>query len=289
MKKILNEQLYISSSNPLKTRMFDYKAFTYPWHFHSEFEIMYIEKGYGQCIVGDSFIDYAAGDVILFGSGLPHCMQSSPEFQTDEKLRVCGCIIQFEQAFMQHAFKHYIQFIPINRLLEDAVRGIKFDIRCSLEIQHLLKQLPATEGVEQILLFLTLLHRLSLFTGKVFGASSNYNPVPAQFKDKKIEKIISYINRSYTGTLTLHEVSSFAAMNPSSFCRYFKDNTGKTLIQYITEMRIAYACKLLSSDRYNISEVSAVCGFDSIIHFNRCFKKCMGITPSDYRMRILKV
>ena len=110
MKRIVNEQLHISDSNPIKARAYDYKSFTYPWHFHGEYEILYVEKGYGQCIIGDSIIDYSDETLLLFGSALPHCMQNPPEYGQDDSLRVNGTIIQFEKDFMHHAFNYYPHF-----------------------------------------------------------------------------------------------------------------------------------------------------------------------------------
>lgn len=286
MKKILNEQLYISNSNPIKARSYDYKSFTYPWHFHCEFELMYVEKGHGQCIIGDNIISYSDESLIIFGPELPHCMQSPMEYITDEGLRVNGVIVQFEKDFMQYSFAHYIQFANINKLLNESSRGIKYYLKNQQETKELLKRIPTAEGVEQIVLFLRLLHNLSTIKKKEYGASPNYNPAPAEFKNKKIEKIVSYINKKYTGNITLENISSLAAMNPSAFCRYFKENTGKTLVQYITDMRIGYACKLLAGDRFNISQISAECGFESVIHFNRCFKKSLGVTPTEFRKKI---
>ena len=75
-------------------------------------------------------------------------------------------------------------------------------------------------------------------------------------------------------------------MNPSAFCRFFKANTSKTLKEYIADMRIGYACKLLSDDKMNISEISVACGFETVIHFNRIFKRQTGITPTEYRKKI---
>ena len=124
MKKILNEQIAVTDANPIRARFYCYPRFTYPWHFHSEYELMYVECGHGQCLVGDSIIDFQEGDVILFGSELPHCMQSAPEYGTDEQLYVKGVNIQFEKDFMQYSFSHYIQFTSIRNLLEDAHRGI---------------------------------------------------------------------------------------------------------------------------------------------------------------------
>lgn len=289
MKKILNEQLYISDSNPIKARTYDYKSFTYPWHFHSEYEILYVEKGFGQCIIGDNIIDYADDTLLLFGSTLPHCMQNPPEYEHDEKLRVNGTIIQFEKDFMQYSFTHYVQFININNLLNESNRGVKISVRNRHEIASLLKRIPETEGMEQIILFLQLLQSLSMIKKREFAASPNYNPVPAGVKNKKIEKVVAFINKKYTDNITLDEIASYAAMNPSAFCRYFKDNTGKTLKQYITDMRIGYACKLLADDRFNISEISIECGFESAVHFNRCFKGVTGVTPTEYRRKILEL
>ena len=73
------------------------------------------------------------------------------------------------------------------------------------------------------------------------------------------------------------------AMNPAAFCRYFKENTGKTFKEYVLDMRIGYACKLLNSSMMNISQISATCGFESPVHFNRIFKRVTGMTPTFYR------
>ena len=289
MKKILNEQLYISDSNPIKARSYNYKSFTYPWHFHGEYEMLYVEKGYGQCIIGDSIIDYSDETLLLFGSALPHCMKNPPEYDKDDNLRVNGTIIKNKKDFMQYSFTHYVQFININTLLNESNRGLKISVKNKQEISLLLKQIPEAEGMEQIILFLRLLQELSLIKKREFAASPNYNPVPAEFKNKKIEKVVAYINKRYTNNITLDEISSYAAMNPSAFCRYFKDNTGKTLKQYITDMRIGYACKLLADDRLNISEISIECGFDSAVHFNRCFKSVTSVTPTEYRKKILEL
>lgn len=286
MKKILNERLQISNSNPLKTRFYKYQSFTYPWHFHSEYEIIYIEKGHGQCIIGDNIMEYADDTLIIFGSELPHCMQSPNEYRADGHPGVNGVIIQFEKEFMQYAFMHYMQFVNISKLLNDSARGIRFDLKNQQKTKDLIKETAMAEGVEQIISFLALLHNLSTLGDREYGASPNYSLIPADLKNKKIEKIIAYINKKYTENITLNHISSLAAMNPSAFCRFFKENTGKTLIQYITDMRIGYACKLLANDTFNISQISMECGFENIVHFNRCFKKNMGITASKYRKRM---
>lgn len=288
MKKILNEQLYVSNANPIKARNYNYKYYTYPWHCHPEFELIYIEKGYGQCLVGDSIISYSDHTLFLFGSSLPHCMQIAPEYEKENDLRVNGIIIQFEKDFMQYSFSHYIQFMQINEMLQHASRGIRFSIKNHLKTQELLLQIPQHEGVKQIILLIELLQELAQQKSTVFAASPNYIPLPLEMANNKIEKIISFLNKRYTQNISLEDISSHIAMNPTAFCRYFKEQTGRTFKQYVMNMRIGYACKLLAADILNISQIALECGFESIGHFNRSFKKITGITPTLYKKKLNK-
>lgn len=287
MKKILNEQLDISDTNPLKARYYDYKRFTYPWHFHSEFEIIYIEKGYGQGMIGDGMTDFNDQSLFLLGANLPHYVENPPEYVQQEELRVNGVIIQFEKDFMQYAFSHYSQFQAINRLLEESQRGLLYSLTDYPEIPETLKRIPSQRGAGQIIEFLQLLDALTRLSSYKQISSPVYHPMPSQFNGRKIEKVMAFLNTHYTQNLRLEDVASYAAMNPTAFCRFFKTNTGKTYKQHLTDMRIGYACKLLLNERWNIAEISLECGFESITHFNRCFKSHMGMSPTAYRRRIL--
>ena len=121
MRQIINEQLQISESNPIKARYYDYDRFTYPWHFHSQYEIIYVRNSSGRCFVGDCIERFSDGDVILFGPNLPHYMRSDDAYHCGNSLlRVQGTIIQFEENFMQYSFDHYPQFHQIRLLLKEA-------------------------------------------------------------------------------------------------------------------------------------------------------------------------
>lgn len=283
MKKIMNEKLTISTSHPIRARFYDYPRFTYPWHFHSEYELIYVERGKGDCLIGDSIIPYAEGDLILFGPELPHSMQSPLPSSDEPKLGVKGVNIQFEKDFMHYSISQYSQFIPIRNLLEDASRGIRFSIGHSRKMIRLLKQIPVAKGADQIILLLSLLQMMAADEERKYLTTSHYTPSPSVMRNQRIEKVIAYLNKHYTESIGLNEIASYTAMNPSAFCRYFKENTGKTFKEYVLEMRIGYACKLLIGSRMNVSQVSAACGFESPVHFNRIFKKVTGLTPTLYR------
>lgn len=286
MKKIMNEKLTISATDPIRARSYDYPRFTYPWHFHSEYEILYVETGEGDCLVGDGIASYMSGDVLFFGSELPHSMQSPASYGEEPELRVRGINVQFERDFMHYSISQYSQFVPIRNLLERAGRGLKYSGRSAEEIVRLLKQIPSAKGAEQIILLLSLLQIMATVGSETYLTTSPYIAAPSVLRNERMDKILHYLTTHYTAPIGLEQIASYTAMNPSAFCRYFKENTGKTLKEYILEMRVTYACKLLNSTAMNVSEISSLCGFDSVVHFNRIFKRVMGMTPTSYRMQM---
>lgn len=283
---IMNEKLPITPSNPIRARFYEYPRFTYPWHFHRENEIIYVEQGEGECLVGDSIVSYAAGDVLFFGSELPHSMQTPSACFADKEYRVKGVNIQFEANFMQYAISQYAPFAGIRSLLEGAGRGLRFASGSSVEIVALVKQIPAAQGASQLILLLSLLQQMASCDGKSYLTAFHYSLPPSVMRNERMAKILDYLNNHYTENITLGGMASFIAMNETAFCRYFKENTGKTFKEYIFEMRVGYACKLLNHTAMNISQIGSACGFDSLCHFNRIFKRIVGMSPTAYKTRM---
>lgn len=287
MKNIMNERLPISKSSPLRIRFFDYQHFTYPWHFHSEYEILYIQAGTGTRFVGDNVDKYTNGDVFLLGSNLPHYMKSDEAYHAeDSKLRVKGVNIQFEKDFMYHAIHHYPHFINIKKLLEDAQKGVYFPAGCSVKIVELLNRIPLEKGIDQMTSFLQLLKEMTEIKSKQPISTSDVIDEKL-CNASRIDNVISYLNKHYHRKMDLSEIASHASMNPAAFCRFFKSKTGKTFKNYVLDMRISYARKLLLMDDMNISQISVKCGFDTISYFNKTFKKHSGYSPTEYRKMML--
>lgn len=289
MRRIMNEQLLISEDNPIKARYYDYDRFFYPWHFHSQYELIFVRESYGCCFVGDHIEDYKAGDLFLFGTNLPHYMRSDDVYATPETPgRVQGTIIQFEENFMDYSFSRYPQFMQIHAMLERSERGLKFSGLQGTPAGQILENFPKEEGFRQITGLLELLQHLALSPVQKVLASANYSEAFPVFGDKRIDKVLSYIQSNYTQKLSLGDIAAMAHMNPSAFCRYFKEQSGKTLLQYIMDVRIGYACRLLIVSKMTVSQIAIECGFDSLAHFNKMFKKLTKFTPTSYREHILK-
>lgn len=288
MKAIMNERLLISKSSPLSVRFFDYKHFTYPLHFHTEYEIIYIKESTGTRFIGNNISKYEPGDILLIGSNLPHFLKSDDVYHSEDcHLRVKGTIVQFEKEFMYYAVNHYPHFIKIKNLFQESERGLFFAKGCSQSLMDLLEKIPLESGLNQMFVFLEILKEMSEIKNRQTISTSDFVNETI-YDTTRIDKIISYLNKNYTRNVSLEEIASFAAMNASAFCRYFKSKTGKSFKNYLIDMRIGYACKLLMMEDISISQLSSKCGFETLSHFNRTFKKNTGYVPSEYKKTILR-
>ncbi len=279
----MNEKLSISETEPLKARFYNYERFTYPWHFHSEYEIIYFQVGTGTRYIGNNIEPFVPGEVLLIGPNLAHYMKSD-EYQPKG---LKGTIIQFEKDFMQHAISNYSHFAKIKKLLDESRNGVVFSSFSNDDLYAVLNKIPAEKGINQIISLLETLKLMSENESRKKLSTSEPTEISIS-EHPRFDKVISFLNRNYNREIKLEEIASVAAMNPSAFCRYFRNKTGKTLKNYIAHMRTSYACKLLLTQNMNISQISNECGFETVSYFNKTFKEKTGYTPTEYKYLMLK-
>ncbi|QIA07443.1 helix-turn-helix domain-containing protein [Draconibacterium halophilum] len=102
------------------------------------------------------------------------------------------------------------------------------------------------------------------------------------FNSDRLTKVMHFLNTNYLKKVELKDVAAVANMHPSAFCRYFKEHSGKSLSEFINEIRIGYACRLLLEGKMTVSQICFECGFNNLSNFNRTFKKNTGYTPTSY-------
>lgn len=98
-----------------------------------------------------------------------------------------------------------------------------------------------------------------------------------------VSKTLEYIERNYSGKITLKDMADELFITPNYLCRLFKRHTGKNLMEYVTEYRMLKAQKFLKDIHYKISEISEMVGYNDTKYFSSTFKKIYGMTPLDYR------
>lgn len=273
----------MQDGSPLKVKYCDYEYFKYPLHQHGELEIIYITESTGTRYVGNNVERYAPGDIVLVGSFLPHMYKSDAIYYSREKKdRVKAIIVQFAMEFARSSFFTYPELKNIATLLHDAASGIAF---CDSETDTIAKKMQEIlhkKGSERFFIFLQMLDTMSRCRKRKLNTTFN-EKIAYEQENNRITRILSYLNRCYTEKITLSGLSKIACMNETALCRFFKIKTGKTIIQYVNELRIAYACKLLADGTHSIAEICYRTGFNNISAFNRIFKRIIGLTPTGYK------
>ena len=99
---------------------------------------------------------------------------------------------------------------------------------------------------------------------------------------------VKYIKNNLDQSISIQKVADVAYMSKSSFYRYFKNEFGMTPVEYINKERIDYACRLLTQQDKNVTDVSYKLGFSSLSHFIKLFKEETGITPKQYQLKKIK-
>ena len=280
---IMYEQVGLTSGSPIKVKRCDYNYFKYPWHFHDEYEIVYIIKSTGTRFTGNNIEPFSDGDLVFFGSLLPHMYRNDDAYyQNNPDLRVHAITIQFSKDFFNHAILNYPEFVKIKELLHMSRYGISFDTTPNAPIRQHIEQLPQKKGLDRLLSCIHILSMMSRTTHKRrLNDDSIYLKLPA-YGESRIYKVLGKLNREYTREIGLDEIAQTAGMNTSAFCRYFKEKTGKSAFQYISELRIGYACKLLLTGELSVTQICYECGYNNISNFNRQFKRITRFTPSEY-------
>lgn len=265
----------------------DLPHFIVPWHYHPEIEIMYILEGTGTRFVGDHIEKYEEGDLCMIGPSLPHEWRNDDVFFNKESNLRASCLCLF---FLRELFGNVLLNLPemnnIKLLLERAERGIKFTGKSKEEIALLVNDYVNESGSARIAKLILLLEYMATTEEYVLLASVGYTRNTINSDDfERFNKIYQYIMRNFSRTIRLEEISSLVGLTPNAFCRYFRERTKKTFVQYLNDIRIGYAKKLLIEGKMTISALSMESGFCNLSNFIEQFKRSTNMSPSEYQRR----
>lgn len=259
-----------------------YKSFLKKWHYHPELELVVLLESNGTRFVGDSIEKFAPGEIVLIGQNLPHLwLNDKAYFAENSKLWAKAHVVHFSENFAGSLF-HIPELAGIKHMFERAKRGIKFEGTDNEKIAEKVAQMFEMEGFEKVMQLLHLLHDLSGHADSRLLSSAGFVDSFKSKQNSKLMAVYEYIMNNFKQEITLDKVAEMAHMNPSAFSRYFKSIQKKTFTQFLNEVRIGYACKLLQEQHYNIAEVCFESGYNNISNFNRQFKTLKKMSPSAY-------
>ncbi|MCU0395270.1 MAG: AraC family transcriptional regulator [Chitinophagaceae bacterium] len=253
-------------------------SFAFRWHYHPEYELTLITQGSGKRLVGDSYQPFEAGDLVLLGPDLPHTWVSNT---AKKRKQVSAVVIQFSEPFIQR-FLGLSEFRQVGMLLAAASRGLQFSSRA---LADEIVQLAEKSGVEKLAGLLLILQRLTAQKPRKL-ASDYFRPVRGSENEKRINIICQYLQKHAAEKILLDKVAALVHLSRSAFCKFFKRATGKTLSDYVNDLRIGNASELLIETDLPINEIAYQAGFDSLTYFNRIFFKKKEMTPRQFRNAI---
>jgi len=261
--------------------------FTYPLHRHKEFELNFIEKGKGvRRIVGDSVEEIGDYELVLIGGAdLEHVWEQGKCRSKD----IREITIQFSGDIFGTELLSKNQFASIRRMLRRAEHGLAFPLSSIMRVYSTLDDIAnENERFVQFLKFLYVLYELSISDDARVLASSSFAHTARSNESRRVEKVKQYINDHYAKPLKLADLATLVGMSPVSFSRFFRQRTGRTLSDYIVDIRLGYAARMLVDSSKNISEICYECGFNNLSNFNRTFKSKRNYTPRDFRAMFKK-
>lgn len=264
------------------------KEFTYPIHNHSVYELNFVENAKGvRRIVGDSQEVIGDYDLCLITSpNLEHVWEQN-ECHSDDIREIT---VQFDFSMSDETLFGRNPYASITRMMQEAKKGLSFPLQAIMKVYGMLDTLSSVkDGFYAVQQFLTILYELSRCENARTLASSSYAKVTVEDDSRRILKVKNFISKNYMDELRLPELASLAGMSSSAFSRFFKLHTGRNISEYIIDLRLGYAARMLVDTAKSISEIGFDCGFNNLSNFNRIFKKKKGCSPSEFRESYHKI
>ena len=258
--------------------------FNFPIHIHPECELNFIENAKGaQRIVGDSIEEIDEEELVLVTN--PHLEHAWKDYRNVSK-NIHEITIQFHPDLLTDTFLNKNQMISIRQLFRHAERGVAFSRESIAKVRPLLKTLTCeNDSFYSLIKLIIILHELSIDKGMRELSTGQFaaNVMHQHSSDESLGRVMDYLSRHYSEVIRLSEVAEMVNMSESSFCRFFKQHTSKSFIDFLTDIRLGAASRALIDSSLSIAEIGYDCGFNNLSNFNRIFKKKKGVTPSEFR------
>ncbi len=249
-------------------------------HSHKNFELNLIIAGSGRRIVGNHISSYTKGDLVLLGPNLYHCW----EVHETEADGSAACIVtHFSENIINSDFFNIPELECVVDLLKDAGNGIFYKGKKAEKVAASIGRMVNLAGLELYIELLKVFNLLLRIEDCEYLALPSSQPNVHEKDIDQINKIYEYVFQHIQEGIRLKEVSDLVCMEPGSFCRYFKKKTNQTFMDYVKNVRIGIAAKLLAETDKQITQICFECGYNNLANFNHYFKGIMGKTPSEYR------
>ncbi len=246
------------------------------YHYHPELELTFINSGSGKVLLGDEWHNFQTGSLFLIGKNVPHYFVS---LLLDDQNAVAENI-KLRSDFSEIGLLSLPEFKNLKRLFESANPAIIF--KPDIEFAEYMDKIINLNADEKIMALYDFLLKLAKKEYKTLNISKNFDDLNEQ-QQQIMEKTISFLQKNFTRKITLAETAGNVRMDSESFRRFFKKSIRVNFSDYVLELRLACARRLLLETNLSISEIAILSGFHNLSNFNRVFLAKHPTTPGRYR------
>lgn len=249
-----------------------------PLHYHPYHEIVYIQKGRGYLLIGNSEEEFAENQLFFIRGNVPHLFHESVGVP-GERASSRVSVIQYPQNLLDH-FQHLPEFHAIIAMERSLHYGVRMDATAAMV--HLVRKLQKSDGIFRFNFLTMLLHEMSSHNMSVLGNISRL-PQTNQISYIRLKKMNSFLAEYAYRDLSLQQVAELLQLSKTSLSRFLKRETGKTFSEHLNFHRINYASKLLRESDEGVLQICYASGYNNPAYFFRQFKKFKKSTPDQYR------
>ncbi|PWL30158.1 AraC family transcriptional regulator [uncultured Roseivirga sp.] len=253
-------------------------------HQHPELQLTWIVKGEGTLIYGDYLGEFKPNEVYLMGSNVPHVFRSRAEYYENNGLRILAKSIFFKPDLIRKGQAILPELSQLEGLLLAADRGLKINPEESQKLIHQIDEVFRANPLSRLGQTLCLIDEL----GKTELQPLSQLPQKpiTENQGRRLDDVFKFTLENYHRPIQLEEVAEVVHMNKAAFCRYFKQHTRKTYLNFLNEIRLQKATELLRTTELSVAQIAYEVGFNNLSNFNRTFKLVKGITPLIERRKI---
>lgn len=259
------------------------------WHYHQELELIYFKKGKGTQYIGDKISTFKSGDIVLVGANLPHYWRFDKEYFEEGTETADVYVIHFTGNFLSDKFLNANECTNYKRLITNSHRGLEIKTDKNIDIIKLIEKTESSIGSNRLLNFLEALFLIADNVNQLQPITSmgfEYQFIHEELD--QLQAVYNYTFNNFKKQISLAEIASVANVSPNTFCRFFKARSKKNYTNFINEIRIAHACKLLMENKLRINEVCYESGFNNFTSFHKCFKTLKGMSPLQYQKTFIQ-
>ena len=255
--------------------------FTFPVHRHEEYELNFLANCTGaRRVVGDSMETIGEYDLVLIGNGIEHGWE---QHECDNN-RIREITIQFSHDLFGESLLEKTQLASVRRMLEVSSNGIVFSSGSIMKVFNRLDNLTKIDsGFYGMIELMAILYELAEEGNYRRLSSSSFASLKPTVDSRRVQKVQDYINLRYKEDIRLSDLAALVGMTLTAFSRFFKLRTGRSISEYVIDIRLGHATRQLVITTTSVAEICYECGFNNVSNFNRIFKKKKGASPKMFR------